>query len=379
MKEIRIGVKYTVVVPNSKRYKISGNFSGTKLFTEITSQTGLSHPEMSLNSQDQIAEILFNKDHKVGTPYDMITTEQELVVKSYDKPPVKKSIATRQHFRGEVEEGRKALFPFLNVANCYSFDQSYFIRTIGQIRIQENLGNNSALFTGAGFGAIQAFWGALDRKAVDLAKWFVNDLKKAIHKGPVRKTSEFVIGVLLEHDGKRLNPSRAKKAIRKLFKKDAGDLLVRDCKKDIFIPVEDISGRIKVVTKETYPDLPIYQVLNAAVFDPIFFKTKPEVKGLGVLNGDIAKNNNYFLRKNNPNLNITSVGCPVRLFDKGTESISREDLALKVSDRKHETDLMVEIDGPYKRIQCNPIDEVYQFATDQKSIELAFASGDING
>lgn len=333
---------------------------------------------MSLCSQDQTAEIIFNKDHRIGVSYTMVTTEQDLVVKKYEKPSVKKSIATKQYFRGEVEEGRKALFPVLHVANCISFDQSYFTRTIGQINIQEKLGNNYTLFSGAGFGAIQAFWGALGRDAEDLMKWFINDLKKAIHKGPARKTSEFVIGVLFERDGKRLDPSRAKKVIKKLFKKGKGDLLVRDCNKDIFIPIEDISGRIKVVTKETYPDLPIHRVVSAAVFDPIFFKTKPTVQGLGVLNGDIAKNNNYFLRKNNPHLNITSVGCPVRLFDKGSSKISREDLALKISDRKHETDLMVEIGGSYKRYQCKPIDEVYQFATGQKSIELAFASGDID-
>lgn len=369
-------------VPNSKRLKVQGNFSGTELFTEIISQTGLTHPKMSLNSQDQTAEIIFNDDHKVGVSYTMVTTEQEAVVKTYEKPNVKKSIATKQYFRGEIEEGRKSLFPVLNVANCIVFDQSYYTRTIGQLNIQERLGNNYSLFSGSGFGTIQAFWGALDRDIEYLTKWFVNDLKSAVHKSALKKTGEFIVGIFYDkiaYDSDRLNPKRAKRAIRKLFKKDSGDLLVRDCKKDIFIPVEDISGRIKVVTKDIYPDRPIYQVIAASIFDPVFFKTKPEIEGMGILIGDVAKNNASFLRKNNPNLNITSVGSPVRLFDKGTELISREDLALKISDRKHETDLMVDIGGSYKRYQCSPIDECYQFATDQKSIELAFASGDDNG
>lgn len=334
---------------------------------------------MSLNSQDQTAEIIFNTDHRVGIPYTMVTTEQDQVVKTYEKPTVKKSIAGKQYFRGIVEEGRRSLFPVLNVANCISFDQSYFTRTIGQLNIQERLGNNFSLFTGSGFGAIQAFWGALDRDVEELTQWFLNDFRNTMHKGLFKKTGETFAGLMFEHDGKRLNPSGPKKAIRKLFKKGEGDLLVRDCKKDIFIPIEDISGRVKIVTKATYPDLPIYLVLAASVFDPIFFKTKPIVEGLGVLNGDVAKNNSAFLRKNNPHLNITSVGSPVRLFDKGTATITREDLALKISDRKHETDLMVEISGSYKRHQCSPIDECFQFATDQKSMELAFASGDING
>lgn len=333
---------------------------------------------MSLSSKDNTATMFFNSDHKVGVAYEMVTREQALVVKSYDKPTSRKSISGQQYFRGEIEEGKKKLFPVLNHASCISFDQSYFTRTIGQLNIQAELGNDFSLFSGAGFGVIQAFSGALGRNTERLASWFTRGLRDSIHKSVVAKAGEVVASFMFEYDGQRLRTKPIINAIRKHFSDNGRDLLIRDCNKDVFIPIMDISGRIKVVNKKDYPNLPIYRAISAALFDPIFFKTKPEVQGLGVLNGDIAKNNAAFIRKNNPTLNIVSVGSPVRLFDKGETLINRDDLSLLISDQKHITDLLVDIGGPYKRYQCSPIDECYQFATDRRSMELALSSGDIN-
>jgi len=370
---------YTVIIPNSKRLRIEGDFSGTELSTEIINQTGLTHPKMSLTSQDKSAEIIFQYDHKVGVSYTMVTSEKCLVVKSYDKPPIKKSISGLQYFRGKNEEGREKFFPVLKFSSCISFDQSYFLRTIGQLNIQEKLGNQFSLFSGAGFGVIQAFAGALDMDISEVMKWFVNDLRNSIHKSILKKTTQLFISFMIDFDGERLNPKPIKKVIRKFFSKNNRDLLVRDCKGDVFIILQDISGRTATVTKGITPNFPIYEVISASIFDPVFFKTRADqIKGFGVMGGDVAKNNNSFIRKNNPSLSIISVGSPVRLFDKGKDLISRSDLSLKISDRKHETDLVVKIKDPYKRHQCKPIDECFQFATDRESMELAFLSGDID-
>ena len=100
----------------------------------------------------------------------MITSEQDLVVKKYNKPTTKKSVESQMFFRGQVEDSRKLLTPILHHSNCISFDQSYFTRTIGQLQIQERLEGDYSLYSGAGFGTIQAFWGALGRDTKDLAK-----------------------------------------------------------------------------------------------------------------------------------------------------------------------------------------------------------------
>jgi len=332
---------------------------------------------MSLNSQDQTGEVLFNSDHKIGVLYDIITEEQVQVVNTYDKPTTKSPSAKGKYFRGTIENGREDLFPVLTHASCTSFDQSYFTRTIGQINLQEKYGADSTIFSGAGFGVLQAFWAALGRDAKDLAKWFVTDFRDSIHTGYLATAGNAFVNLMIDTDSKRMNTRAAERVIKKLFKNNKQDLQVKHCTKDVFIPLQDISGRVRVVTKGTYPNVPIYQVVAAAIFDPIFFKTKPRISGLGVMIGDVMKNNDFFIRYRNPNIKIVSIGSPVRLYDKGSSLIKRDDLALKLSDQKHTTDLIASasISGPYTRHECTPIDECYQFATDQAAMELALNSG----
>lgn len=365
-------------VPNSKQLKLHGNFAGTQLFASITNRQDRSHPEMILGP-DQIATMKFNGNHLISETYDIVVTEQDSVVKTYERPPNKKSIAGIQYFRGEIEESRKKLSTHLNYANCVSFDQSYFLRTIGQLEIQKTLGNDFSLFTGAGFGVIQAFAGALGLDVDVLANWYVSDFKNSIKKSFGLKTGEAILKLGHDqYDNKRFNPRSARKTLRHFFRTGKRDLLVRDCKKDIFIPIQDVSGRVEVVTKQLTPNFKIYEVISACIFDPLFFKTKPEIKGFGVSNGDLAKNNNAFIREGNPTINIISVGSPVRCFDWGTDSISREQLSVHNKMEKHLADLSIEIKGHYTRHECKPIDEYHQFETKQRAMDSAWQSGDIN-
>jgi len=334
---------------------------------------------MSLCSQDQTAEIHFNNDHKVGTAYEMITSEKTQIVKTYDKPPVKKSISGQQYFRSEIKESQRQLTPILNHRNCLSFDQSYFTRTIGQIEIQKKISTSGIdLFSGAGFGSLQAFWGALGWNPNDLQKFFCIKLRDAIKKGIVRKMYEITTSVLIDSKYERLATKYIEAELKKVFSVKKRPLTLRDCTKDVFIPIQDISGRTMIITKQNYPNMPIYVAVGASLFDPVFFETKKHFNHMGVLNGDVVKNNDFLINKNNPNMNMVSVGCPVRIFDKGFDRISRSDLALKISDQKHETDLIMSsmIDAKYKRYQCHPIDEVYQFAYHDNAIELAMGSAD---
>lgn len=308
----------------------------------------------------------------------MVITEQDLVVKTYEKPKVKKSVQGIQYFRGEIKKSQEKLFPYLRAASCITFDQSYYTRGFGQLAIQKNLeekhGKLSDVYTmtsGSGFGAIQALWIALGGHTDELLYFWANDLKKAVKDSLVRKLPAFVFAM----DTDRINPTRLKKPFGNLF----GKAKVRDLKTNIFIPVMDISGRVEVFTKENFKSELISDIAFCSVPDPVFFKQKPYKNGMGVLNGDISKTNDVFIRKNNPNINITSVGAPVRYYDKGYSNINRELLSLKISDQKHQTDLWFadQMIGPRTRYECTPIDEVYQFSTNEKQIDKSLDSGDI--
>lgn len=379
MKEISVNRKFSATVNQSKQVRLRGNFSGTTTYCEIVNRQDRHRPKTTVSMIDQTILIEFDGNHLVGEVYDMFITEQELVVKKYDKPTNKKSVAGSQYFRGQIDEERKKLTPILKYANCISFDQSYFTRTIGQLNIQSKLNNDVALFSGAGFGVLQAFAGALDFDIEEFTVWYTTEFRNSLHVGALGKIGGAILKKASDSfDNKRLKSKKATKTIRKHFRTGNRDLLVRDCKKDIFIPVWDISRKVIVIRKSSFPNIPIYQVIASAIFDPVYFKTKPIIEGMGVMNGDIIKNNAAFIRKNNPTLNIVSVGSPVRQFDKGIDTITREDLAVKNADDKHETDLMVDISGPYKRLECKPIDESYQFDTRLKAMEIALISGDID-
>ncbi len=379
MEKIQLAKKFTAKVQNSKRLRVQADFNGTRLFCEIVSKTGKSHPEISLCSQDNVAEIIFLSDHYVGDVYDMVVTQQEKVVKTYDKPPVKKSVAGQQYFRAEIKKSQDNLFPYLRHTKAVSFDQSYFTRTIGQNEILKKVNVSGAtLFSGAGFGALQAFWCALGWDAEDLQKFFCVNLRNAIKKGLFRKGVEVTASILLDSNFERLSPKHISKELEKVFSINKRQLKVRDCKHDVFIPIQDISGRTMVIDKSEFASMPIHVAVGASLFDPVFFKTKKYFSHMGILNGDVVKNNDWLMARNNPGIKTISIGSPVRCFDKGFSEISRADLALKISDQKHETDLMMSDDCGSVRYQCKPIDEVYQFSTSGQAIELALNSGDIN-
>jgi hypothetical protein len=308
----------------------------------------------------------------------MIVDQQDKVVREYKKPLVKKSIAGQQYFRGQIKKSQEKLFPILKHGNAISFDQSYYTRTLGQLQIQKSLeekhGRLSDVFslsTGAGFGALQALWLALGEDTEELIHHFCNGIRKAVSPSTVKKIPAFIFSM----DTDRLNPKYLDKAFKNIFKKAK----VRDLKTDIFIPIMDVSGRVQVFTKSNFKSELLSDIAFCAVPDPVFFKLKPYKNGMGVLNGDIAKNNDVFIRKNNPSINITSVGSPVRYYDKGYSHMNRETLSLKISDQKHQTDLWFadEMNGPRTRHECKPIDEVYYFSVKQSQMEKALDSGDI--
>ena len=124
--------------------------------------------------------------------------------------------------------------------------------------------------------------------------------------------------------------------------------------------------------------MPIYLAVAAAMFDPIFFETKPLFDGMGIMNGDIVKNNDVYLRKYNPQLDITSIGSPARVFDKGTGRIDERSKLIKKDEEKHDTDLDWSRSCGSKRYECTPIDECFQFASSDKAIQIAQKSGAIN-
>jgi hypothetical protein len=326
----------------------------------------------------------------MGQSYSFIISEQNMSVKTYEKPPVEKSIAGLQYFRGEIEKSQESLDQTFGGA-ALSFDQSYFTRTIGQIVVQYkleqkvgDLSDRFGIFSGAGFGSLQAFACAVGMKTEELNDWYLGNLLSAIKKGWIRKGYEVTTSVLFNHDHDRIKTKRIEKEVKYLFKaKDVGgsrtnrDLTVKECKRDIYIPAWDISRRTMAITKQTFPDMPIYLAIASTMYDPIFFDTKPIFDGFGIMNGDLSKNNDRYLKKHNQGLDITSIGAPVRIFNKGTARIDERSKLIKQTEQRHDINLDFSR-ACSTRLECTPIDEYFQFSTSDEAIKTAQKSGDIS-
>lgn len=340
---------------------------------------------MILNAQDQTALIKFHDCHKANDIYEMITTEQALIVKEYPTPPVKKSIAGQQHFRSEVKKSKSEIYHVLRYPECFSFDQSYYLRMLGNIQVQSKIEkkhglNQSAVYSGAGFGALQAIWAAFGWASEDLSVFARTKLRNAIRRGPLKagavKLSDFAMGVKTN----KLPTGKIEKLFKKTFSENGRPLKMQDLKSDVFLPIQDISGVTRVITKQSQPKAAIWEVLSACVFDPVFFDVKKKYSsGMGILKGAVAKNNDQFIRKNNPSLKITSIGSPERCFDKTGQNRPSDEMIVKsILSDKYGKDLEISssIEGNYMRFECAPLDEFEQFATSDKAIEAAMRSAD---
>jgi hypothetical protein len=403
MQQIQIGQEFRIKIPNSRITKVQSDFSGTPVHIRCIDQTGLVPPEIVLIPEDNIAQITFDSRYDMGMSYTFIVGEQEKVVKEYQKPPsqFKKSIAGQQYFRSEINKSQESLNQVFSSSNALSFDQSFYNRTLGQIVIQGKLEDKYGplhekykLFSGAGFGSLQMFSCALGYETEELNRWFLENFFEALYKNIFEKVYELATSVLLNHNHERRSVKKAEKEIRYFFKaKDVSgkrtnrDLTVKECKSDIFLPLWDMSRRMITITKNiepgkpNYSDMPIYAAACMAVFDPVFFKTKSKkryIKELGIMNIDVVKNNDVYLKMYNKSMSVTSIGSPVRCFDKGIGDMDDRSITVKLLDIKHDTDLDWARDCGSMRYECTPIDELSQFPKNKNSIHIAQKSGDID-
>lgn len=398
IRQIEIGKEFRVRISNNRIIRVKSNFSGTPIFIRCTSGTSIIPPIVILIPEENIAEIRFQDHYLMGVSYTFVIDELERTVKTYEKPQVKRSIAGQQYFRHEINESQESLNQKFSVSNALSFDQSYFLRTIGQLLIQHkfekkygSLLNQFKLFSGAGFGSLQAFNAALGYETNELNQWYLTELLDLFDKSLIKVALKTTVSIsslgFYKYNNDKYETKAIEKAIRNYFrakdiqgKRTNKDLLIKDCKAEIYIPVWDISRRTLTITKQTFPDMPIFVAVISTLFDPIFFKTKPILENMGVMAGDVVKNNDVYLREYNPNLSVISIGSPVRMFDKGCEKVELDDreILIKLNDIKHDTDLDWSRSCGSKRYECTPIDECRQFQTDELSIKKAQNSGNID-
>lgn len=360
---------------------------GLPVIAKILNTTSYPDPAIKVFGDNKI-NLWFSDQIPVTTKLQLIIEQDQLEEQTieYTTPENSKGIKALQYKRGEIIDSQKKIYFNTNARNALSFDQSYYTRSIGQCKISADLEDknglhykNYQLITGAGFGAIQAAHAALGLPAQDLSDWWNGALRKTLKKWIIRKAGELTIELAFGKSFDRIGTTKIQNTIQKLFYREntKTDYKIKDCKNEIFIPVMDIDGRALSITKQSYPEMPVYLAVCCSLLDPLWFATKPLIQGFSVLTGDIHKSNDMLISKPNPTLHLTSIGAPVRIYEHGLFKIARDGLALRLNDQKHAQELMQaeEYLTNRKRLQCNPLDEIKQFDFSDIAVEKAIQSG----
>jgi hypothetical protein len=363
MRQIQVGKKFLVKVPNGLALNVEVNLSGTRRPTvEIVNSATIKQPSISYSGQR--ATIHFAQGTPLGASLELLVLENGV----YLDPEFVEQVEQSKAFREEIEELLDQLYPVLNVSSAMTFDQCYWTRGVGQIEIikaleikQGDLWRQYQVFGGMGFGAIQALALAFGCSADDLDNFWMGPLKSSLSQAKASIT------------GQR-EPAPVKRALAKFFRgqKTKIDPTLKDLRAEVFIPLMDINGKPLVITKAKYPMMRIADAAALACLDPIEFKMKAQVGGYSIIGTPLAKSVDYMLTHNNKGLKPVSVGCPSRIIDYGNKPRSVENLAIINQDRI----MRLSMQEPVARVryECGPIDMFRKFDFGKKAISAAINS-----
>jgi hypothetical protein len=387
MKQIQANQPFTVKVPNSRMMTVQGDFRpNAAMTTEIVSGHQLPSPTAQL-IDDGVVQIWFHDAVPITTRLEIVIRQNALPgpVVEYKPPDNPKSIEALQFKRGEIIKSQSLLYPKYGAIKALTFDQSYYTRTVGQCQISTELEDkhgphhkNYQLISGVGFGAVQAASAACGIGSRRVCDFLLGDLRSSLKKGILTKSAQIVGEIAAGMRFDRMGTGGTIKALQRFFLRPGtkNDLTVKDCVVDLFIPVMDINGRAMAITRTAYPAMPLWLAVACSMLDPLWFDTKPMIKGFSVLTGNVHKTVDILLDNNSPNIQITSIGAPVRIYDHGKFKITREGLALRLNDQKHSLELREgEQVRNRTRHQCRPIDEIKQFDFSDAAVDKAIKSG----
>lgn len=362
MKKVEVGKPFVAVIPNGLKLAVQANLSGTRQPTcQIISSNSWEDPKVAFIGQDLIIHFV------PGTPPGQSV---ELVIRENGPWITEEQVEAQQAstFRTSVEQSYNRLFPALPSGKAMTFDQCFYTRGVGQCKLAEDveslngpLYKNFQVFGGCGFGAIIAAHFAAGGDAKTIAAWWSKDLKKSL-----KSFGAFIKG--------RKNPRALIKVLKSHFTLNSRPILLMDLKADIYIPVSDINGKSFAITKKTMPSMPVYEAVMCSVLDPIEFETKPYIKGMGILIGDLYKSPDWLIYKSNNALKITSIGAPSRLYNHGTKKRSRENLSLIIKENFHRIEQDRSKGLNVNRLECFPIDHIHKFDFTARGYNAAYNS-----
>jgi len=168
--------------------------------------------------------------------------------------------------------------------------------------------------TGQGDGAIIAAAIAAGIDLDRLAAWWVSDWKKVHSPGLLKGALRWSVKIVKRNES-GYNAKQARAALQKLFVKTSADLRMKDVLTELQITVIQADMKVSTHHSDLNPDMELWTAVEDSAITKIHFNQKQTVKGEAAFLGAIEKNDvlGLLASPDNKNLQITSIGVPVRI------------------------------------------------------------------
>jgi len=259
-----------------------------------------------------------------------------------------------------------------------------------QFQLSEPLYKVYQKISGQGDGAIIAAAIAAGIDLERLGQWWVTDWRRVHSPGAGQKIARWAVSKIKRNES-GYNAKKARAALRKLFVKTTADLRMKDVLAELQITVIQADMNISTHFSPQNPEMELYTAVEDSAITKIHYNQKETIKGEAVFLGAIEKNDvaGLLLSKNNKDLEITSIGAPVRINPKGAGKLAKlghaaDKIALQSAGHfvyeKRVRQIINKLAEAgynirYQRLDCEPLDHVVSGDTSDAAMMAGIESG----
>lgn len=279
-----------------------------------------------------------------------------------------------------------------------TFDQTNcWARALGMIQIAKQLEHEIGMplyryydrITGVGDGAIIAAAIAANRLN-ELGGWWTKEWRD-VHtpstvQGLMRTATSFI-----KPNETGYSARAARKALKKLFANGNVPLRMRDVATELHVTIIQADLNTSTHKSDEHPNIELWAVCEDTAVTKFSYNQKQTIKGEAIFLEFAEKNGvlGMAVAENNDNLQITSIGAPVRLNPESSKKLAKlghgaDKIAARDANQFVYAERVEQVIEKlkaasqkihYHRLECKPIDSVVLNSTTDNAMKLGIESG----
>lgn len=289
--------------------------------------------------------------------------------------------------------------PVLSGSRVLTFDNAgCWARALGmlqktrqlRVELKTPLHEHYSKITGQGDGAIIAAALAADISMDRLSEWWLNDWRKVHSPGFWRKAQRLAV-TRVKPNLTGFHAGQARKALQKLFMNGKVVLRMKDVQTELYISAIQADMTITQYYNKTHPKIELWTACERSAVTKMIYAQKNLVDVGGVFLGALEKDDSLglLLSENNSEIEITSIGTPVKInppaaaelyrLDAEADKTALQSAAYFLYNRrvqqvvrlKQQVNPLIK----YHRLECQPIDFIVANDTSVAAEKAGINSG----